>query len=99
MLITKKPKLRRDYSKINNIDDLAAKYTSLEGRRRLCIHPPSILLFKMAANPTTSVENPFDKDNFINLPVTFLCYFKISINHSKIFIFLKLSLTKINNSF
>lgn len=70
VLITKKPKLRRDYSKFNNIDDLAAKHTSLEGRRRLCIHPSSVLLFKMAVNPAASVENPFDKDNFINLPVS-----------------------------
>lgn len=68
-MVIRKPKLPKEYNNPEQIDDLVLKRQHLSGRHRLCICSNSFLLFDMNANPTSNVDEPFKKENFIDLPV------------------------------
>jgi hypothetical protein len=51
------------------IEDLAEKKPQMLGHRRLCICPSSFLIFSIGCKPSTSVDTPFDKNNFVDLSV------------------------------
>ncbi|KAI1723494.1 PTB domain (IRS-1 type) domain-containing protein [Ditylenchus destructor] len=65
--VIRKPKLRKEYNKSEQVEDLGSKRPSMIGRRRLCICPTSFLLFAMEAKPTNNVDVPFDKQSFVDL--------------------------------
>lgn len=69
--ILKKPKLRKDVAKFEKCDDLVDKLADIQGRKRLCVSATSFLLFKMGAIPTTDKDQPYDKDSFVELPVSY----------------------------
>ncbi|KAE9555378.1 hypothetical protein FO519_001390 [Halicephalobus sp. NKZ332] len=67
--IIKRPKLRKDYPKIEKVEDLADKLADIQGRRRLCISPTCFLLFKMKVSPTADGDQPFEKESYTELPL------------------------------
>ena len=68
-MVVKKPKLRKDYTKSENLEDLACKFDHLEGRKRLCICSTAFLLFKMEVKASASIDHAFDSDTFMEFPV------------------------------
>jgi len=70
VLVMARPKFKKDKEDGSaKVDDLVGKHPEMEGHRRLCICPTSFLLFRMEAKPTFSVDVPFNKTDFTDLPL------------------------------
>ena len=78
--VVRKPKLRKEYAKSENIEDLADKLAEIQGRKRLCISQTSFLIFKMGVLATSEADQPFDREMYTELPVSGVSIFHAGLS-------------------